>query len=294
MKYYCLFNPMAGNEKSAEKIKKLPEFFPDADVVRYDVTKTPYAEIFPLLEKDDKIILCGGDGTLNRFVNSVDVLPENDVYLFATGTGNDFLTDVGGDKDKPVLINDYICDLPIVTVNGKDYKFVNGIGYGIDGYCCEVGDAMKAAGKTDINYAGIAIKGLLFKYKPRNAVVTVDGVTKTYKKVWLSPTMQGRYYGGGMIPTPNQGRLSERGNVSTMVYYGVGKLKALMVFPSIFKGEHVKHTKMINVLEGDVVTVKFDVPTALQIDGETILGVTEYTVTSRNALKKAADVSATA
>ena len=294
MKYYCLFNPMAGNEKSAEKIKKLPEFFPNADVVRYDVTKTPYAEIFPLLEKDDKIILCGGDGTLNRFVNSVDVLPENDVYLFATGTGNDFLTDVGGDKDKPVLINDYICDLPIVTVNGKDYKFVNGIGYGIDGYCCEVGDAMKAAGKTDINYAGIAIKGLLFKYKPRNAVVTVDGVTKTYKKVWLSPTMQGRYYGGGMIPTPNQARLSDRGNVSTMVYYGVGKLKALMVFPSIFKGEHVKHTKMIDVLEGDVVTVKFDVPTALQIDGETISGVTEYTVTSRNALKKAADVSATA
>ena len=272
----------------------MPEFFPDADVVRYDVTKTPYAEIFPLLEKDDKIILCGGDGTLNRFVNSVDVLPENDVYLFATGTGNDFLTDVGGDKDKPVLINDYICDLPIVTVNGKDYKFVNGIGYGIDGYCCEVGDAMKAAGKTDINYAGIAIKGLLFKYKPRNAVVTVDGVTKTYKKVWLSPTMQGRYYGGGMIPTPNQGRLSDRGNVSTMVSYGVGKLKALMVFPSIFTVEHVKPTKMIDVLEGDVVTVKFDVPTALQIDGETILGVTEYTVTSRNALKKAADVSATA
>lgn len=294
MKYYCLFNPMAGNEKSAEKIKKLPEFFPNAEIAHYDVTKTPYAEIFPLLEKDDKIILCGGDGTLNRFVNSVDVLPENDVYLFATGTGNDFLTDVGGDKDKPVLINDYICDLPIVTVNGKDYKFVNGIGYGIDGYCCEVGDAMKAAGKTDINYAGIAIKGLLFKYKPRNAVVTVDGVTKTYKKVWLSPTMQGRYYGGGMIPTPNQGRLSDRGNVSAMVYYGVGKLKALMVFPSIFKGEHVKHTKMIDVLEGDVVTVKFDVPTALQIDGETILGVTEYIVTSRNALKKAAGVSATA
>ena len=75
---------------------------------------------------------------------------------------------------------------------------------------------MKAAGKTDINYAGIAIKGLLFKYKPRNAVVTVDGVTKTYKKVWLSPTMQGRYYGGGMIPTPNQGRLSDRDRKSVV------------------------------------------------------------------------------
>ena len=32
-------------------------------------------------------------------------------------------------------------------------------------------------------------------------------------------------------------------------------------------------------------TVKFDSPRALQIDGETILGVTEYTAYSRNAVK---------
>ena len=294
MKYFCLVNPMAGNEESAAKIKKLPEIFTDGEVVTYDVTKTSYDKILSEVGKDDKIVLCGGDGTLNRFVNAFDVLPENDVYLFATGTGNDFLTDVGGDKDKPILINEYIRDLPIVTVNGKDYKFVNGVGYGIDGYCCEVGDAMKAAGKKDINYAGIAVKGLLFKFKPRNAEITVDGVTKTYKKVWLAPTMNGRYYGGGMIPTPEQGRSSERGNLSTMVYYGKGKLKSLMVFPSIFKGEHVKHTEMIEILEGDVIIVKFDVPTALQIDGETILGVTEYTVHSRNALKNAVQTVKTA
>ncbi len=46
----------------------------------------------------------------------------------------------------------------------------------------------------------IAIKGLLFHYRPTNAVITVDGVTHTYKKVWLVPTMNGRYYGGGMMP----------------------------------------------------------------------------------------------
>ena len=52
-----------------------------------------------------------------------------------------------------------------------------------------------------------------------------------------------------------------------------------MVFPSIFKGEHVKHKDMVEVLSGRTIKVEFDKPTALQIDGETILGVTSYTAT---------------
>ena len=34
----------------------------------------------------------------------------------------------------------YAQKLPTVTVNGKAYRFLNGIGYGIDGYCCQVGE----------------------------------------------------------------------------------------------------------------------------------------------------------
>lgn len=287
MKYFCLYNPKAGNKASNEKLNKLSEFFTDGEIVKFDLTKTEYSDIFAVISKDDNIVLCGGDGTLNKFVNALgDKKLTNKIYLYATGTGNDFLTDIGGNKDEPMLINDYIFDLPEVVVNGENYKFVNGIGYGIDGYCCEVGDSMKASGKTDINYAGIAVKGLLFKFKPRNAQITVDGIVKTYKKVWLAPAMNGRYYGGGMIPTPKQGRLSDRGNLSVMVFHGAGKLKSLMVFPSIFKGEHVNHREMVDILEGDEITVKFDKPTALQIDGETILNVTEYTVYSRNSIKK--------
>ena len=60
-----------------------------------------------------------------------------------------------------------------------------------------------------------------------------------------------------------------------------------MIFPSIFKGEHVKHTKQVEVLRGHEITVEFDRPTALQIDGETVLGVTSYTVkTGKTANKK--------
>lgn len=160
-----------------------------------------------------------------------------------------------------------------VTVNGKTYRFLNGIGYGIDGYCCEVGDKLRETTEGNINYTAIAIKGLLFHYKPTDATVTVDGVKHKFKRVWLAPTMNGKFYGGGMMPTPNQDRTV--GKLSVMVYHNLGKLKALMVFPSIFKGEHAKQ-KNIAILEGREITVEFDRPTPLQIDGETILGISSY------------------
>lgn len=67
---------------------------------------------------------------------------------------------------------------------------------------------------------------------------------------------------------------------SAMVMYGAGKLKTLAVFPSIFKGEHVRHGEMVEVLTGHNIRVEFDRPTPLQIDGETIPDVTSYEVVS--------------
>lgn len=138
----------------------------------------------------------------------------------------------------------------------------------------EVGDKLRETTEGNINYTAIAIKGLLFHYKPTDATVTVDGVKHKFKRVWLAPTMNGKFYGGGMMPTPNQDRTG--GKLSVMVYHNLGKLKALMVFPSIFKGEHVKHKNNIAILEGSEITVEFDRPTPLQIDGETILGISSY------------------
>ena len=140
-----------------------------------------------------------------------------------------------------------------------------------------MGDRITVRGKV-ANYTAIAIKGLLFHYKTPNATITVDGVTKNYKKVWLAPTMKGRFYGGGMMVAPKQSRFDEERTVTSVVMYGSGKLKTLTVFPTIFKGEHVKHSEMVEVRKGKRVTVEFDRPTALQIDGETVLNVTKYEV----------------
>ena len=278
---YILYNKKAGASDSMESVKNL-EIILDDEVKYIDVTEiSNYGVFLSGLDKDDYVILAGGDGTLNWFINRTDgVEIHNEILYFPNGTGNDFANDLGHTKEcNPFSITEHLKNLPSVVVNGKKYRFINGIGYGIDGYCCEVGDALKKIPGKKVNYTLIAIKGLLFHYKPTSAKVTVDGKTHTYKKVWIAPTMNGRYYGGGMMPTPEQKRNS--GVLSTMIFHNSGKLKTLMIFPSLFKGEHIKHTKHVDILEGKEITVEFDRPTSLQIDGETILGVTSYTATAQ-------------
>ncbi len=274
---YVLYNSKAGTKNNIEDIKAL-EIISDAELKFIDMLKiTNYHVFLSGLDENDFLILAGGDGTLNRFVNDTEGIKfNNEILYFPNGTGNDFAHDLGHAREcNPFPITEYLENLPQVVVKGKKYRFINGVGYGIDGYCCEVGDEMKKIPDKKVNYTMIAIKGLLFHYKPTGAKVTVDGKTHTYEQVWIAPTMNGRFYGGGMMPTPKQIRNS--GTLSAMVFHGSGKLKTLMVFPSLFKGEHIKHTKYVDILEGKEITVEFDRPTSLQIDGETILGVTSYT-----------------
>lgn len=284
MVYHVLFNPFAGNDRGEQEARKLNVIMPEASLRYYDMTKIgAYADFFAAIGKNDAVILAGGDGTINRFLNDTAGLEiPNDILYFAVGSGNDFLHDLGKEKgEAPFSIKPYLQDLPTVTVKGKTYRFLNGVGYGIDGYCCQVGDELRASSDKPVNYTSIAIKGLLFHFKPANATVIVDGKTHTFKKVWLAPTMHGRFYGGGMMIAPQQERNNADHTVSVSLLFGSGKLKTLIVFPSIFKGEHVRHTEMCQILTGHEITVKFDRPTALQIDGETILDVTEYSVSAK-------------
>lgn len=275
-KIYILYNPLANNGRSQEAVEKLAAQT-EGESVLCDMTRG-YKDILSAMQSEDALIICGGDGTLNRFINETDGIKlENDILYYASGSGNDFAHDISLNRgDAPVSIKKYLKDLPVVEVKGKTYKFINGIGYGIDGYCCEEGDRLRAIPGKKVDYTAIAIKGLLGKFKPKTAKVTVDGVEHTYKKVWLSPAMHGRYYGGGMIATPAQNR-EDGEKLSVLVWHGSGKLRTLMAFPSIFKGEHIKHTDFIEIIEGREVTVEFDKPCALQIDGETILDVSSYT-----------------
>lgn len=78
-----------------------------------------------------------------------------------------------------------------------------------------------------------------------------------------------------MNMAPNQDRFS--GKLTVVVYHCPSKIKALMAFPAIFKGEHVAKTDIVKILTGNEIKVRFSHSCAAQIDGETVLNVREYT-----------------
>ena len=278
---YLFFNPSAKNGKAAEDLQLIKKTLDGQDVEIYAVTDIDdYVSVIDKIQPEDIVYIVGGDGTLNRFINdSTNLRILGDIFFYSAGTGNDFKHDVDPDNSLyRIRLNDYIRNLPTVTVGGVTYKFINGVGFGIDGYCCEEGDRQRAAGRQEINYSAIAVKGCLFRFKPYGADITVDGETRHYNKVWLAPTMFGRYYGGGMKVAPEQDRNNPQHTVTSVVIHRTGRLKTLIRFAKIFSGEHTKYTDMVDIRTGHEVRVVFDRPCALQIDGETVKNVTEYTV----------------
>jgi len=272
------YNSNSHNGKGREEAETIRALLPQAECVSFvsipdDLDFKAEMEGFG---DDGKAIITGGDGTLNHFIQRIgDGHIGREIYYFPTGSGNDFMRDVADGEKRIIKLNPYIENLPIVTVNGVSHRFINGVGYGIDGYCCEEADRLRASGKKRIpSYALIALKGLLFSFRTVCAKVTVDGKTSEYENVWLCPTMNGRFYGGGIMITPAQDRLGKDRLLSVCVMHDLPRLKALLLFTTIFSGGHVKHRKHIAILTGHDITVEFDRPTALQIDGETISGVT--------------------
>ena len=266
MKYY-INNSLANNGIKP----KLSEGIELIEAVGLD-----YKKFLDGLKPEDEVVFIGGDGTISHLANECRNYEfKNNIYLKANGTGNDFMNDIEAPLDKEVLLNDYLKNLPIVKVNGIERPFINNMGLGIDGYCCEEADRIKAkTPNKKINYTAIAIKGLLFKFKPCHVEVTIDGETHEYDNVWLTPTMKGRFYGGGMMVAPGQDRHSDK--LTVVVYSCKSKFKSLITFPLIFSGEHVKKTDVVHIFEGKKVHVKFSRPCAAQIDGDTVLNVEEY------------------
>ncbi len=283
MSSYCvLYNPLAATGRGETRAHTLDRFL-TGDIIYRSLLDIPDKKAFlENLPPDVTPVLTGGDGTICRFINALGgTPPDRDLLYYPAGSGNDFLNDLGRTGESgPFLLNPYITDLPRIHFGNESHVFLNGVGYGIDGYVCAEGARIRQKTGKPINYTATALKGLLFAYKPTEATVTVDGETSTYRHVWLTPTMNGRYFGGGMMCAPEQDRLDPTHKVSLMVMRHPWRLFVLCVFPSIFKGKHVRFKKLVTTIKGHHIHVRFNRPTALQIDGEVFTGIEEYTVTT--------------
>lgn len=287
---YVLFNSLSNNSRGESDAKQWASQHYDENAQFVTVIGLDYKKFFEGLTEDDEVVLCGGDGTLNYFVNEIYGFEfKNKLFYVKCGSGNDFYNDVQSyEKDSKVDLLPFIQSLPCVSVNGLKRRFINGIGYGVDGDTCLYGDQIKEQDPSaTINYSGIAIGLLLGTFKdsdknkiafqPRHAKVTVDGQVAEFDNVWVACAMNGRFYGGGMNAAPNQDRLNNDGTCSLTVLSSKGRILTLLRFPTFSSGKH-SGKKFIHSFKGKHITVEFDKPCALQIDGDVVKDVTTYSV----------------
>ena len=276
---YILFNRLSNNSHGEADAREWAKNH-NIEAEYVGLIGLNYKEFFDKLTEDDEAILCGGDGTVNYFANEMYGYEfKNKLSYAKCGSGNDFYRDVAEyEKDGRVDFLPFLKNLPLIKVNGIERRFLNGIGYGLDGETCLVGDEIREKDPSaQINYTNIAIKLLLGGYTLRKATVTVDGNSASYENVWLSSTMFGRYYGGGIMAAPNQNRLNEEHTCTVTTLSSKGRLKTFLRFPTFSKGKH-DGKKWVTHVTGHHFKIEFDIPCALQIDGDVIKDVKEYEV----------------
>ena len=273
--FYIFYNPLSRGGEGKEIAEALSLNYQDKVMINV-LDDINYEKFFSSLNTEDQIIICGGDGTLNHFLNDTkDMIYKNDILFFSAGSGNDFIKDLGKEDGKLIKINDYVEKLPKCIVNGKEIIFFNGVGAGLDGYCCKVACDKRKKENIKINYTLVAIKGLIYGYKRNDMTVTIDGKEIKYKKVWLLSAMKGKFYGGGMMITPSQDRFSENKELTMGILYNANKLKLLLLFKSIFKGKHVLYKDIFREIKFKNMHIKFNNMIPVQIDGE-FIGETNY------------------
>lgn len=274
---YILYNPLANGGKGALGLDEVKTFLAAESPEVRDVTGLDAAAFFAGLAESDRVILCGGDGTVHRLANDLFGTPlRAELLAWRFGTGNDFLRDLtdGQPTDSPLVpIGKQLQNLPAAEIGGDLHRFVNGCSVGVDAVVCAMMEESRHAPKRS-SYAATALGSFFKKYKPMAAKVTVDGETRSYDRLWMAASMNGRYQGGGMKFAPDQDRNGD--TLCCMVWHGTTPLGTLLRFPFVIPGWHTGFP-MCDIRFGREITVELTEPTWIQLDGEVLPEVTGYT-----------------
>lgn len=268
-----LYNPKSKNSHGNIQTHKL--------VKHYKKTKTPF-RLKSILKIDDikgyltdrthidKVILLGGDGTINQLVNNlVDYDLKQDIYVKKNGSGNDFLRTLKTQDENPQYIMQN-------TLDGTDtHYFINGTGIGLDGLVIDYVDKAKNKGK--LTYFLSSFRAMM-NYVPEPVDVVIDGEKLHFEKTYTVIANNGRFVGGGMEMTKHA-RI-DREEMEVLIVHTVPKFLLLFIFSTVYLGLHTKFKRYVFSRSCKTLEATFSTPQLGQSDGEKYSDVTAIKVQS--------------
>lgn len=228
--------------------------------------------------RPNRLIVLGGDGTLNCVLNGIDDMQHTIISYMPTGTSNDFARATKIATDAAGVVSALKkggttaqTDIGLVRFGHKERRFATSCGFGFDAATCE--EVMHSPVKNLFNrlrlgrliYCAIALKQLI-TLKPVSCDLYLDDKPPLHiRRLLFASFMQLPYEGGGfkLCPDANPGD----GALDICIASNLTALQALPIFPKALSGQHTS-CRGIRMYRAKKIRVVASQPLCVHTDGE--------------------------
>jgi YegS/Rv2252/BmrU family lipid kinase len=228
-----------------------------------------------------KIIILGGDGTVNEALQGIADFERVEIGYIPTGSSNDLARDLQISNEPLELLDVILAGKVLRTMDVGVVSFADGrpsrrfavsSGIGFDAAVCaevltsQLKDALNKVGMGKLVYLAIALKQILFAQKEA-ANIYLDGSEEPIhlKKFRFVAGMVHKFEGGGFKFCPNAD--DSDGLLDICLVGDISTPKILSALPSAFKGKHFKF-KGIDEYRCRTLRVEVSSPLWVHTDGE--------------------------
>lgn len=269
-KILFIINPVAGGGK-AKSLEQLIREHMTKTELEYDIvfTSKPKDAIeITMKNKHETVVAVGGDGTVNEVARGLINRGYGILGIIPGGTGNDMGRSLRIPRDPmdalKTIIKGKTMEIDVGWING--HKFLNVASIGFDAEVVKNASRFKGKLSGKIAYI-LGVLVTLFKFRRKKITIKIDG--KLYsRELILLAAGNGRYYGGGMKILPDA-QLND-GYLHLCLVSNAHNLTLLTLFPTIFKGSHVRLKKYVEVFKAKSISLIGQENLDLNFDGEII------------------------
>lgn len=278
MRLAVLYNPVAGRGRAANEILRAMGVFQNLGASTDLIESRSGEHLTELASKlssegYDRIVIAGGDGTLNRVVRGLD-LERTVVGLLPLGSGDDFAQAAGIPRSISeacrVVVNGRQRLVDVSTVNGVRYLGVAGLGFDSEVARYANEKMLWLRGPLLYLYATLAV---IQRFKPRQIRYSVDGVVRDEEVMFVVVGNSPRY-GAGVHIAPTA-RIDD-GILDLYVIGKATKWQLLTTMPLAYKGRHVSKP-FVSSQRGKDFLFESSEPMDVYADGE-LVGQTPATI----------------
>ncbi len=277
-----IINPVSGRGKGKKAGILIENFLNNNSIksaIIYTKSKKHATELASEYQhKTSRIIVVGGDGTLNEVINGVT--SDNILIGFIpTGTGNDFGINVNSSKIiinnlKSICYENYLIKkidvgyAEIKETNNEvlfSFRFINSLGIGFDAQIAYLAQHNKFL--TGIYAYIFALIKALFNYGSLKLKIIVDGIELYNAKAVLAAIGNGKTSGGGFYLTPEA--LINDGKLDLCIVDMLKRRSLLMKLPLAIINK-IQHVKEVKLYKFSNLIVNSGNPAYIHADGEVI------------------------